>query len=226
MGNRSGKQRMLGILNGMKQRCYNVKHNNYKRYGGRGIKVCDEWLNDSQAFIDWALNNGYADDLTIDRIDNDGNYEPSNCRWITVKEQQNNKSTNIKVTYDGRTMTLKEWADKLCICYQTLFFRIKHRWSVEDALTTPADTAPRIRYDEIVCEDGENRELKVKEYQRRKAGMLPLEERIEIEHKKVMEKQEKIRLALMDNPSLSVRQLAKITGIPRSTVQRLKKGIS
>ena len=70
----------------MKQRCNNPNRHNYDNYGGRGIKVCDEWKNDFQAFYDWAMANGYHDDLTIDRIDNDGNYEPNNCQWITLEE--------------------------------------------------------------------------------------------------------------------------------------------
>ena len=94
----------------MIQRCENNKNKNYAEYGGRNIKVCDEW-HDSTTFIKWALANGYSDNLTLDRIDVNGNYEPSNCRWITVKEQGRNKRNNIYITYEGETRCLSEWCE-------------------------------------------------------------------------------------------------------------------
>lgn len=128
--------RIHGIWLGMKHRCENPKNSSYKNYGGRGIKVCAEW----QTFINfynWSITNGYAEDLTIDRINNDGNYEPSNCRWIDRKSQSNNTRKNHYLTYKGQTKSMSEWADIIGINYSTLRARINnYNWTVERALET------------------------------------------------------------------------------------------
>lgn len=87
--------RLYRIWANMKTRCYNKMDPHYSRWGGRGVKICNEWINDFKAFYDWAIKNGYQDNLSIDRINNDGNYEPNNCRWATIKQQNNNKR-NVK----------------------------------------------------------------------------------------------------------------------------------
>jgi hypothetical protein len=132
------KTRMYRIWSDMKGRCNNPNRAKYARYGGRGITVCDEWMSDFQAFYDWAIKNGYREDLTIDRIDNDGNYCPDNCRWITMMEQASNKSTNHFITHDGQTFTMTEWARRIGIPREVLKDRIcRYGWECERALTTP-----------------------------------------------------------------------------------------
>lgn len=111
--------RLHEIWHGMKNRCKNSSCVGYKDYGGRGIKVCNEWQ-EFIPFAEWALNNGYSDNLTIDRIDVDGNYEPSNCRWATMKEQGNNRRNNRRVIYHGVSYTISELSDKTNVPYSKL----------------------------------------------------------------------------------------------------------
>ena len=130
--------RLYGIWSDMRLRCYDEKNIAYHRYGGRGITICDEWKNDVKAFYDWATANGYKDSLTIDRIDNDGNYCPENCRWATVKEQASNRRSNILVTHNGKTQTTKKWANEVGTPYKVVWARMqKLGWSAERALTEP-----------------------------------------------------------------------------------------
>lgn len=130
------KTRIYNIWQSMKQRCSTPSVSCYKYYGGRGISVCDEWQS-FEPFYQWAISNGYADNLTIDRIDVNGNYEPINCRWITIQEQQRNKRGNHHITFNGETKTLQEWADGLGIHHVTLLERLNRWGSVEEALTIP-----------------------------------------------------------------------------------------
>lgn len=120
---------------GMKARCHNEKNEFYDDYGGRGITVCLEWQNDFEAFYDWAIANGYASTLEIDRIDNDKGYSPDNCRWATRKEQCNNRRSNHFITCFGKTQTLSQWAEETGIKQSTIRHRLKKGWSVQDALT-------------------------------------------------------------------------------------------
>lgn len=114
------KERLYRIFRGMKTRCYNPKTKHYKDYGGRGIKICDEWLKDYMNFRNWAMYNGYNDSLTIDRINVNGNYEPGNCRWVAYKEQIRNRRNTKKIVYDNQIKTISEWAEILNIKYNDL----------------------------------------------------------------------------------------------------------
>ena len=120
----------------MIKRCENKNYKQYKDYGGRGIKICEEWKNDFQSFYDWAVTNGYKDGLTLDRIDVNGDYKPDNCRWVTHLEQNLNKRNNILLTYNNKTQTLKEWSreDDVHITYGAMLRRYHSGWTTEDIL--------------------------------------------------------------------------------------------
>ena len=151
--------RIYSIWCDMKKRCNNPKCKNYIRYGANGITVCSEWNDNFVAFYEWSMKNGYKNGLTLDRIKNDKGYSPDNCRWVTMREQNNNRANNIKVTYQGKTQTLKQWCDELNLKdettvsvkhhkpinkalnglkYKTVWMRINvYGWDEERALTTP-----------------------------------------------------------------------------------------
>lgn len=130
--------KLYKIWNAMKCRCYTVSSGAYFKYGAKGIRMCDEWKNDFMAFYNWALANGYSDELTIDRIDYRGNYEPSNCRWADIRTQANNKSNVRKYEYNGELHTMTEWSEIMNINYGALWERLNVLgWSIEKALTTP-----------------------------------------------------------------------------------------
>lgn len=124
--------RLNNIYRGMKTRCYNSKRQEYYRYGGRGITVCKEWLASDhkthkgwKSFEKWSLENGYAENKTLDRIDNNKGYSPENCRWVDIKTQANNKTNNHFITYKGNTKTIKQWAEDFGINEHTLGTRIR-----------------------------------------------------------------------------------------------------
>lgn len=128
--------RLYDCWSKMKGRCSNPNDKSYIHYGGRGIQVCDEW-NRYESFRNWALSHGYRDDLTIDRIDVNGNYCPENCRWATKSEQANNKRSNRFVEYCGEVHTIAEWASKLDMSYDALQLRLSRNWTIEKAFNTP-----------------------------------------------------------------------------------------
>lgn len=136
--NRRGKRHpVYRIWTSMLTRCENPNAKGYKNYGGRGIAVCDEW-HAPAVFIGWALANGWQKGLQIDRIDNDGNYEPDNCRWTTWKEQAQNRRNNRFITFNGKTQCLADWSRETGIGHGTLWQRIyQYHWSIERALTEP-----------------------------------------------------------------------------------------
>lgn len=124
--------RLYNIWKGINRRCYNKKDSSYNLYGGRGIIVCDDWKNDFEKFKDWAFENGYAEHLTIDRINNDGNYEPNNCRWATKKEQNSNTRRNIYITFNGETKVASDWAKQTGIGLYTILYRIRKNKPIEE----------------------------------------------------------------------------------------------
>ena len=126
--------RLYGIFQQMKQRCYDKHSTNYKNYGGRGITICDEWKNNFENFYSWAVMHGYSDDLTIDRMDVNGNYEPSNCRWATKKEQARNKRTNKIVEINGEKHLVVEWAEITGLSIGCIYGRIRRGEKGEDII--------------------------------------------------------------------------------------------
>lgn len=120
----------------MRRRCRNSNQADYIHYGGRGIRVCKSWEESFEAFRQWALSNGYSQDMTIDRINVNGDYSPENCRWISSKEQAQNRRNNRMITFRGETHTISVWAEIRNIPYSTLYMRFRNGWSPEKALTT------------------------------------------------------------------------------------------
>ena len=136
------KKRLYSIWHNMKTRCYNPKAEKFKHYGGRGISVCEEWRTSFKAFYEWAIANGYRDNLTIDRIDMNGNYEPSNCRWVDMLVQNNHSRKNRLITHNGETKTASEWARQYGINRQLFATRIRRGWRFERAIN------PNVRHRE------------------------------------------------------------------------------
>ena len=129
------KTRLYSIYAAMKDRCFNKKSRAYKYYGGRGITVCDEWKNDFMNFYNWAISNGYKDDLSIDRIDVNGNYEPNNCRWATYLQQANNTRKCVYIEYNNEKHTISEWARILHIDKETMRARLSKYGIIDKTFT-------------------------------------------------------------------------------------------
>lgn len=126
--------RIYTIWRRMKDRCYNNKSKSFSCYGGRGIKVCDEWLTKFDNFYNWAINGGYKKTLTLDRIDTNDDYCPENCRWATMREQNNNRRNNHYIEYNGEKLTLTQWANRYGVNPNTLRSRLKSGKSLKNAL--------------------------------------------------------------------------------------------
>lgn len=145
------KTRLAKIYTAMKKRCYNPKYPEFYLYGGRGIKICDEWLNDKTSFFRWSYENGYIENATqaensIDRIDPNGDYSPENCRWVDSFVQANNTRRNVYYELNGESHTLTEWGRIVGINSGTLYGRVnKLGWTIEEALTLrPSHVSQRI----------------------------------------------------------------------------------
>ena len=132
--------KLYSVWNTMRHRCYNEKNKKYKLYGARGITVCDEWKNNYIAFREWALSHGYAEGLTLDRKNVEGNYCPENCRWVTQKIQQRNRRNNRLIEYKGQRKLLLEWCEEFNLPFKTVQARLRVlKWSIDKALNTPIE---------------------------------------------------------------------------------------
>lgn len=130
------KTRLFRIWTGMKTRCFNENVVEYPRYGGKGVTICESWM-DYKNFHAWAMSNGYKKHLSIEREDVNGDYEPLNCKWATNKEQTRNRTSSRFIEFNGETKTLAEWAEEKSMSINCLFERLKRGWSVKKSLETP-----------------------------------------------------------------------------------------
>lgn len=126
--------RLHRIWRSIQDRCYNQNNQDYIHYGGRGITVCDEWKDDFLIFYNWAIENGYNENLTIDRIDVNDGYSPQNCRWVSMKTQANNKRNNKVFTFNGKTLTISQWSKETGIKYGDIQNRLNYGYSFEEAI--------------------------------------------------------------------------------------------
>lgn len=146
----SDRERLYSIFHNMKSRCYLPSFSRYNYYGGRGIKICKNWKLNFNSFYEWAIQNGYKKGLTIDRIDNDKDYSPENCRWVAFKEQNNNTRKNHYYTYKNETKSISQWADIYGLHRCVLNNRIRRGWSFEQAIKTPTKRYSKRRNNEKI----------------------------------------------------------------------------
>lgn len=132
-------KRLAETFKGMLKRCYHEEFKGYPDYGGRGITVCDEWLENRLRFFEWAIATGYSDKLFIDRIDNNSGYSPSNCRWVTCEINNNNKGSHVYVTYKGETLNIAQWEKKIGCSPNAIRNRLLNGWPSDLAIEAPFD---------------------------------------------------------------------------------------
>lgn len=131
------RRKLLKVFSHMRERCYDQADRRYKDWGGRGIKICQEWLDNPNNFIQWAENSGYLPGLTIDRVNNNGDYSPENCRWVSIAENNQNRRSTRFYTIDGETKNLQQWCETYSVSRSMVNKRLQMGWDIKSALTTP-----------------------------------------------------------------------------------------
>ena len=134
------KHKLYNVWQGIKTRCYNSKSNRYKYYGGRGIGICEEWL-DFMAFFDWAISHGYEEGLTLDRIGRNKNYSPDNCQWVDYNQQNSHKSDQKRIFYKGKELTLKEASEIAKVPLSTIYQRLRRGMNHNEVIESPPQTS-------------------------------------------------------------------------------------
>lgn len=211
-------KRLYQCWSDIKQRCYNENNKAFHNYGARGIIMCDEWLDNFEKFKQWSLENGYNDNLTIDRINTNGNYEPSNCRWTTRKTQANNRRNNHLITIDNETHTLEEWISIKDFNKNTIMTRIMRGWKDEDLFNDLNDQELKIEINGVkktLNEWSDETGIKKNVIISRKHSGKTGEDLIKQSNKKYigLEKAREIREFYKNNSKLSYKELADIFNV-------------
>lgn len=215
------RTRQYNIWRGMVNRCHKPNTKHYDYYGGRGIEVCKEWREDFMSFYNWSLENGYSEELTIDRKDVNGNYEPSNCRWATMEEQSNNRRNTLHIEHNGEEHTIRELSEKTGETYSVLYSRYKQGYSIEEILNGK-DKTEIIRVKELSEQAGVTYSSM---YQRVQRG-VPEEDLLK-SPKELFVENTKRHLIEIDGEQKTLYQLAKEVGISYPSMYgRFKKGLT